>query len=288
MRRCRTFIGICREAYSFRQDTKDGARSPRQRDRQWGQKAEDPWSGKTYQGRGGEREATSFEIKQQGDGRWRSECLAAKDNVRSPGKDSSSQRITCRSLAAYSQRLPSGAYSRKKIQRLLHKITGKIICCNKRQQNGTFHPSSFTRSERLLFVCGIILISFPVCLLAPSKISPPYLPEACLFLACVYLPAEGDSADFILLTLPEEKASGQSVMAGAADSWVLSDSGLMRGLAERKECRKIFENKSEIWKACGGSSVVGLAVCAAGSDVVAGGKGAGSDAETFGGMEVAA
>ena len=149
MRRCRTFIGICREAYSFRQDTKDGARSPRQRDRQWGQKAEDPWSGKTYQGRGGEREATSFEIKQQGDGRWRSECLAAKDNVRSPGKDSSNQRITCRSLAAYSQRLPSGAYSRKKIQRLLHKITGKIICCNKRQQNGTFHPSSFTGRKSL-------------------------------------------------------------------------------------------------------------------------------------------
>ena len=88
--------------------------------------------------------------------------------------------------------------------------------------------------------------------------------------------------------LPEEKASGQSVMAGSADSWVLSGSGLMRGLAERKECRKIFENKSEIWKARGGSSVVGLAVCAAGSDVVAGGKGAGSDAETFGGMEVAA
>ena len=145
-----------------------------------------------------------------------------------------------------------------------------------------------TRSERLLFVCGIILILFPVCSLAPSKISPPYLPEGCLFLACAYLPAEGDSAGFIPLTLPEEKASGQSVMAGAADSWVLSGFGLMRGLAERKECRKIFENKSEIWKACGGSSAVGMAVCAVGSDVVAGVKGAGSDAETFGGMEVAA
>ena len=172
MRRCRTFIGICREAYSFRQDTKDGARSPRQRDRQWGQKAEDPWSGKTYQRRGGEREATSFEIKQQGDGRWRSECLAAKDNVRSPGKDSSNQRITCRSLAAYSQRLPSGANSCKKTQRFLRKITGKIICCNKRQQNGTFHPSSFTRSERLLFVCGIILISFLFVRLRRQKYLP--------------------------------------------------------------------------------------------------------------------
>ena len=58
--------------------------------------------------------------------------------------------------------LPSGANSCKKTQRLLRKIAGKITRCNERQQNGTFHPSSFTRSERLLFVCGIILISFPV------------------------------------------------------------------------------------------------------------------------------
>ena len=170
----------------------------------------------------------------------------------------------------------------------MRKITGKIIRCNERQQNGTFYSSSFTRSERLLFVCGIILISFPVCSLAPSKISPPYLPEACLFLACVYLPAEGDSAGFVPLMLPEEKTSGQSDMAGAADSWVLSGFGLMRGLAERKECRKIFENKSEIWKDCGGPSAVGTAVCAVGSDIVVGVRDAGSDAETFGDMEVAA
>ena len=88
--------------------------------------------------------------------------------------------------------------------------------------------------------------------------------------------------------LPEKKPSGQCVMAGAADSWVLSGFGLMRGLAERKECRKIFENKSEIWKARGGSSAVGMAVCTAGSDVVAGVRDAGRGAETFGGMEVAA
>ena len=48
--------------------------------------------------------------------------------------------------------------------------------------------------------------------------------------------------------LPEEKASDQSVMAGAADSWVLSGSGLMRGLAERNNSQKIFEKKFEIWK----------------------------------------
>ncbi len=62
--------------------------------------------------------------------------------------------------------------------------------------------------------------------------------------------------------LPEEKASGQSVMAGLADSWVLSGPGLMRGLAEREECRKFFENKSEIWKARGVSSTVGMEVAA--------------------------
>ena len=45
--------------------------------------------------------------------------------------------------------LPSGANSCKKTQRLLHKIAGKIICCNERQQNGTFHPSSFTGRKSL-------------------------------------------------------------------------------------------------------------------------------------------
>ncbi len=45
--------------------------------------------------------------------------------------------------------LPSGANSCKKTQRLLRKIAGKIICCNERQQNGTFHPSSFTGRKSL-------------------------------------------------------------------------------------------------------------------------------------------
>lgn len=89
------------------------------------------------------------------------------------------------------------------------------------------------------------------------------------------------------LTL-KKNFSDHSVIASCRQSWVLSDSGLMRGLVERKECRKIFENKSEIWKARGGSSAVGTAVCAVGSDVVVGVRYAGSDAETFGDMEVAA
>jgi hypothetical protein len=82
--------------------------------------------------------------------------------------------------------------------------------------------------------------------------------------------------------------SDHSVITSCRQSWVLSGSGLMRGLAERKECRKIFENKSEIWKARGGSSAVGMEVCAAGSDAVAGVRDVGSGAETFGDMEVAA
>lgn len=51
-------------------------------------------------------------------------------------------------------------------------------------------------------------------------------------------------------------------MARAADSRVLSGPGLMRGLAEREECRKFFENKSEIWKARGASSAAGMEVAA--------------------------
>ena len=184
--------------------------------------------------------------------------------------------------------LPSGACSCNKTQRLLHKIAGKIICCNQRQRNGTLNPSSFTRSELVPVVCDIILISFPVFSFTSSKRSPRYLPERYFVLAGSHLPVGGDAGWFIPLMLPEEKASGQSVMAGLADSWVLSGPGLMRRLTERKECRKIFENKSEIWKACGGSPAVVMAVCAVGSDVVAGVKGAGSDAETFGDMEVAA
>ena len=82
--------------------------------------------------------------------------------------------------------------------------------------------------------------------------------------------------------------SDHSVIASSCQSWVLFGSELMRGLAEREECRKFFENKSEIWKARGASSAVGMEVCAVGSDVVAGVKGAGSDAETFGDMEVTA
>ncbi len=89
------------------------------------------------------------------------------------------------------------------------------------------------------------------------------------------------------LTL-KKNFSDHSVIASCRQSWVLSGSGLMRGLAEREECRKFFENKSEIWKVCGGCSAVGMEVCAAGSDAVAGVRDAGSGAETFGGMEVAA
>ena len=62
----------------------------------------------------------------------------------------------------------------------------------------------------------------------------------------------------------------------------------MRGLAEREECRKFFENKSEIWKARGRSSAVGMAACVVVRDVFAGVRGAGSGSETFGNMEVAA
>lgn len=123
-------------------------------------------------------------------------------------------------------------------------------------------PSSFTRSELVPVVCDIILISFPVFSFAPPKISPRYLPERYFVLAGLHLPAGGDAGWFIPLLLPEEKASGQSVMAGAADSWVLSGPWLMRGLAEREECRKFFENKSEIWKARGVSSTVGMEVAA--------------------------
>ncbi len=36
----------------------------------------------------------------------------------------------------------------------------------------------------------------------------------------------------------------------------------MRGLAEREECQKFFENKSEIWKAGGRPSSVGMEVAA--------------------------
>lgn len=123
-------------------------------------------------------------------------------------------------------------------------------------------PSSFTRSELVPVVCDIILISFPFFSFVPSKISPRYLPERYFVLAGSHLPVGGDAGWFIPLMLPEEKASGQSVMAGSADSWVLSGPGLMRGLAEREECRKFFENKSEIWKARGGSSAVGMEVAA--------------------------
>ena len=63
------------------------------------------------------------------------------------------------------------------------------------------------------------------------------------------------------LTL-KKNFSDHSVIASCRQSWVLSGSGLMRGLAEREECRKFFENKSEIWKARGVSSTVGMEVAA--------------------------
>ena len=72
----------------------------------------------------------------------------------------------------------------------------------------------------------------------------------------------------------------------------------MRGLSERKKSRKIFENKSEIWKGCGrswprenpayeasGAAIADSAVVA-GSSTSAGIKGAGLGAS--GGVEVAA
>ena len=63
------------------------------------------------------------------------------------------------------------------------------------------------------------------------------------------------------LTL-KKNFSDHSVIASCRQSWVLSGSGLMRGLAEREECRKFFENKSEIWKAGGRPSSVGMEVAA--------------------------
>lgn len=123
-------------------------------------------------------------------------------------------------------------------------------------------PGANFMAEESAADCDIILISFPVFSFAPSKISPRYLPGTCFFLACGHLPEKGDDACFIPLMLPEGKASGQSVMARAADSRVLSGPWLMRGLAEREECRKFFENKSEIWKARGASSAAGMEVAA--------------------------
>ena len=48
---------------------------------------------------------------------------------------------------------------------------------------------------------------------------------------------------------PVKNISGHSVIASCRQSWVLSGPERMRGLAEREECQKFFENKSEIWKA---------------------------------------
>lgn len=48
---------------------------------------------------------------------------------------------------------------------------------------------------------------------------------------------------------PTKNISDHSVIASCRQSWVLSGLWLMRGLAEREECQKFFENKSEIWKA---------------------------------------
>lgn len=61
---------------------------------------------------------------------------------------------------------------------------------------------------------------------------------------------------------PSKNISNHSVIASCRQSWVLSGPRLMRGLAEREECRKFFENKSEIWKARGVSSAVGMEVAA--------------------------
>ena len=61
---------------------------------------------------------------------------------------------------------------------------------------------------------------------------------------------------------PRKDISDHSVIASCRQFWVLSGSGLMRGLAEREECQKFFENKSEIWKAGGRPSSVGMEVAA--------------------------
>lgn len=61
---------------------------------------------------------------------------------------------------------------------------------------------------------------------------------------------------------PRKDISDHSVIASCRQSWVLSGSGLMRGLAEREECQKFFENKSEIWKVGGRPSSVGMEVAA--------------------------
>lgn len=61
---------------------------------------------------------------------------------------------------------------------------------------------------------------------------------------------------------PAKNISAHNVIASCRQSRVLSGPGLMRGLAEREECRKFFENKSEIWKARGVSSAVGMEVAA--------------------------